>query len=44
MTHADVAPEVKERLGVTPGLVRFSVGVEHYEDIVADVSQALHTV
>jgi methionine-gamma-lyase len=44
MTHADVAPDVKERLGVTPGLVRFSVGVEHYEDIVADVGQALQKV
>jgi methionine-gamma-lyase len=44
MTHADVAPEVKERLGVTPGLVRFSVGVEHYEDIVADVERALEAV
>ena len=44
MTHADVAPDVKERLGVTPGLVRFSVGVEHYEDIVADVSRALEAV
>jgi methionine-gamma-lyase len=44
MTHADVAPEVKERLGVTPGLIRFSVGVEHYEDIVADVERALEVV
>jgi methionine-gamma-lyase len=44
MTHADVAPEVKARLGITPGLVRFSVGVEHYEDILADVGQALKRV
>jgi methionine-gamma-lyase len=41
MTHADVAPEKQRRYGITPGLVRLSVGVEHYEDIVTDVEQAL---
>jgi methionine-gamma-lyase len=44
MTHADVPAEAKERLGVTAGLVRLSVGVEHYEDIVGDVAQALESV
>jgi O-acetylhomoserine/O-acetylserine sulfhydrylase-like pyridoxal-dependent enzyme len=28
-------------MGITPGMVRMSVGVEHYEDIIADVAQAL---
>jgi methionine-gamma-lyase len=41
MTHADVAPADQVRMGITPGMVRMSVGVEHYEDIVADVRQAL---
>ncbi len=44
MTHADVPAEDKLRLGVTPGLVRLSVGVEHFEDIVADVTNALEAV
>lgn len=44
MTHADVPAEAKERFGITPGLVRLSVGVEHFEDLVADVSQALEAV
>jgi methionine-gamma-lyase len=44
MTHADVPAEEKERMGVTPGLVRLSVGVEHFEDILADVGQALEWV
>jgi methionine-gamma-lyase len=44
MTHADVAPQEQARYGITPGLVRLSVGVEHYEDIIADVSQALERV
>lgn len=44
MTHADVAAEEQQRYGITPGLVRLSVGVEHYEDIIADVEQALEKV
>lgn len=44
MTHADVAPEAQRRMGIGPGMVRLSVGVEHYEDILADVQQALDAV
>lgn len=41
MTHADVSPGDQARLGITPGMLRLSVGVEHYEDILADLAQAL---
>jgi len=41
MTHADVPPADQARMGMTPGLVRLSVGVEHYEDLIADLAQAL---
>lgn len=41
MTHADVEPADRKRQGITPGLVRLSVGVEHYEDLIADLRQAL---
>ncbi|MBP2647021.1 MAG: Cystathionine gamma-synthase [Gemmatimonadetes bacterium] len=44
MTHADVAPDAQARMGITPGMIRMSVGVEHYEDLVADVRQALEPV
>jgi methionine-gamma-lyase len=44
MTHADVPPDEREAMGITPGLVRLSVGVEHYEDLVADLAQALEAV
>ena len=44
MTHAAVAPEVRERLGITDGLVRISVGIEDTDDIIADIDQALNTV
>jgi methionine-gamma-lyase len=41
MTHADVPPEAQRSMGITPGMVRLSVGVEHYQDIIADLRQAL---
>src|SRR5437016_135112 len=40
MTHASVAPEVRERLGITDGLVRNSVGIEDTDDIIPDLDQA----
>jgi methionine-gamma-lyase len=44
MTHADVEPAEQARMGITAGMVRMSVGVEHYEDIIADLRQALEQV
>jgi methionine-gamma-lyase len=44
MTHSDVSPEDRERLGISESLIRISVGVEHYEDIIADIEQALAVV
>ncbi len=41
MTHADVPPADQARMGIGPGMVRLSVGVEHFEDLVADIEQAL---
>src|SRR6202140_5470217 len=41
MTHASMPPEVRERIGITDGLVRISVGIEDVEDIMADLDQAL---
>jgi O-acetylhomoserine (thiol)-lyase len=36
-THAQLSPEEQVKAGVTPGLVRLSVGIEHVEDILADL-------
>jgi methionine-gamma-lyase len=44
MTHSDIPPEDQARLGITPNLVRLSVGVEHPEDLIADMAQALDAV
>ena len=41
MTHASVEPEERLRRGITPGLVRVSVGIEDVEDILADLENAL---
>ncbi|HVL87964.1 MAG TPA: cystathionine gamma-synthase [Candidatus Thermoplasmatota archaeon] len=41
MTHASMPRELRERAGVTEGLLRVSVGVEDVEDILADLRQAL---
>jgi cystathionine gamma-lyase len=40
MTHASVPPDKRARLGITDGLLRFSVGVEDINDLVADVEHA----
>ncbi|WP_135501805.1 O-succinylhomoserine sulfhydrylase [Roseovarius aestuariivivens] len=43
-THQRLAEDVKAKLGITPGLVRLSVGIEDHEDLIADVLQALDAV
>lgn len=40
-THAKVEPEVKAAVGITDGMVRCSLGLEHIDDIIADFEQAL---
>jgi len=40
-THSEMAPEELEAAGVTPGMVRLSIGVEDRRDLLADFQQAL---
>ena len=44
MTHAYFSEEERQRMGVTQGLVRLSVGIEDVEDIVADLDGALGAI
>jgi cystathionine beta-lyase/cystathionine gamma-synthase len=44
MTHASVPAETRQRLGITPGLVRISVGIEDLEDLIADLENAFDAV
>ena len=41
MTHASVPKKEREKLGVTETLVRFSVGIEDIEDLIADIKQSI---
>ncbi len=43
-THVSFTPELRERLGITPGLIRLSVGIETVDDLIADLRQALDGV
>ena len=40
-THGTFAPEINERLGVTPGLLRLSIGLESVDDLILDLRNAL---
>lgn len=44
MTHASVPVEVKAQLGISDSLVRLSIGIEHVDDIIEDLSQALDKI
>jgi O-acetylhomoserine (thiol)-lyase len=40
-THSQLTLEQQLAAGITPGLVRLSVGIEHIDDIIADIESAL---
>jgi methionine-gamma-lyase len=41
MTHSGVPLEVRQRIGVLPTTIRLSIGIEHPDDLIADLDQAL---
>lgn len=44
MTHASIPKATREKLGITDGLIRLSVGIEAVEDLEADLTQAIEAV
>ncbi|NVJ48176.1 MAG: PLP-dependent transferase, partial [Cytophagia bacterium] len=40
-THAKLSEEERQKVGITPELIRISVGLEHIDDIISDIQQAL---
>ena len=44
MTHVDVEPALKQQLGISEKMIRLSIGVEHYTDIINDIAQALDNI
>jgi O-acetylhomoserine (thiol)-lyase len=43
-THRQLTDEQLAAAGITPGLIRFSVGLENVDDIIEDIEQALATL
>ena len=41
MTHASIPVTTRETLGISDGLVRLSVGIEHVDDLLGDLDQAM---
>jgi methionine-gamma-lyase len=44
MTHSDIPPPRQLEMGITPSMIRVSVGIENPQDIIADLDQALEAV
>ncbi len=44
MTHSDIPPGRQVEMGITPGMLRISVGLEHPDDLIADLRQALAAI
>ena len=43
-THSQLSAEDQLASGVTPGYVRLSIGIEHVDDIIGDIEQALKSI
>ncbi len=43
-THRGIAPEIRQRQGVTDGMIRFSIGIEDADDLQADLRAALAVI
>lgn len=44
MTHASIPKDKREKAGIKDGLIRLSIGIEHVEDLLADLTQALDKI
>ena len=44
MTHIGLPQELRDKIGITERLIRLSIGVEHYEDLIDDISNALNQI
>ena len=44
MTHIGVDDEIKERIGISSGLIRLSIGIENHKDLIADIESAFKAV
>jgi cystathionine beta-lyase/cystathionine gamma-synthase len=42
MTHGAFPPELRQKIGVSENLIRLSVGIEHIDDLLSDLENALN--
>ena len=42
MTHASIPKEIREKVGITDGLIRLSVGIEKVDDIILDLNASIN--
>ena len=42
-THRRLSPEIQAEMGITPSVLRLSVGLEHIDDLIKDLTQALNS-
>jgi methionine-gamma-lyase len=43
MTHSGVPADVRQKIGILDSTIRLSIGIEHPDDLIADIAQALDT-
>uniref|UniRef100_UPI003564CD4E PLP-dependent transferase n=1 Tax=Muriicola sp. TaxID=2020856 RepID=UPI003564CD4E len=43
-THSKLTEEERQESGISPGMVRISVGLEHVDDVIADIAQSLDRI
>jgi methionine-gamma-lyase len=41
MTHSGVSADVRQKIGILDSTIRLSIGIEHPDDLIADIAQAL---
>ena len=44
MTHASIPSDIREELGISEGLLRLSIGIEHIDDLLDDISSAIESL
>ncbi len=44
MTHASIPEDIRKKIGLSDGLVRLSVGIEHSDDLLEDIKSALKNI
>ncbi len=44
ITHSGICPKLKKKIGIEANLIRLSIGIENYNDLIWDINQALNSL